>query len=418
MIREINGIRRLEGQLNIPSSKSFAQRVLACSLISDKRTLIHGLGISDDEKAILDLIRGAGADVWIEREQAVIIGNGFHPEGALELNCNESGLGARMMTPILSNSSFPVKLSGKGTLLNRTMSIFDEVLPRLDIDFHSNSGRLPFNIQGPLKPISIEIDGSLSSQFITGIILGFVASPFLRDEVLTVRNPASVPYIELTLEILSVFGIDLQFIDNKIRFSGPYEMRETEVTIEGDWSSASFFLIAGAVGGDITVRGLNIHSKQADIRILDALKDFGAGMEIHSEYVRVYQKDKRPFSFDATHCPDLFPPLAVLASHAEGPSRIKGLDRLTHKESDRASTILSELTKMGADITLDKDEMVINGVMQTCGSTVDPHGDHRIAMAATIMGLFANGVTRIEHAEVVNKSFPEFFDYLSMLTQN
>lgn len=413
MIREINGIRRLEGQLNIPSSKSFAQRVLACSLISDKRTVIHGLGISDDEKAILDLIRGAGADVCIEQEQAVIIGSGFHPEGALELNCNESGLGARMMTPILANSSFPVKLCGKGTLLNRTMSIFDEVLPQLDIDFHSNNGRLPFNIQGPLKPKSIEIDGSLSSQFITGIILGFVASPFLRDEVLTVRNPASVPYIELTLEILSIFGIDLQFIDNKISFSGPYEMRETEVTIEGDWSSASFFLIAGAIGGDMTVRGLNIHSKQADVRILDALKDFGAGIEIHSEYVRVYQKDKRPFSFDATHCPDLFPPLAVLASFTNGESRIKGLKRLKFKESDRAATIHTELTKMGAKISFDGDEMVVTGIKEVRGAMIDPHGDHRIAMACSVMGLFADSKTIIDNSQVVNKSFPQFYSCLA-----
>jgi 3-phosphoshikimate 1-carboxyvinyltransferase len=417
MIREIHGISRIAGELTIPPSKSYTQRVLACSLISDKSTIIHRMGFSDDETAILELIKEAGADLFIDGETLRVKGEGFNPKTLLELNCNESGLGARMMTPILANSNHRIILNGKGTLLRRTMKIFDEVLPKMNVDFHSNDSRLPFNILGPLKPVSLEIDGSISSQFITGIILGYVASPLLREEILTVRNPMSIPYIELTIEILSLFGVDLKFEDNKIKFSGPYQMRNTEVTIEGDWSSGAFILVAAALGGDVTVKGLTINSSQADKRVLDALKDFGAGLIITDQFVRAFSNEKRPFTFDATHCPDLFPPLAVLASYAAGESRIKGLGRLTHKESNRALTIRSELKKMGADILFAGDEMIIRGVSEMKGTTIDSHGDHRIAMAASIMGLFASGSTYIQHSEAVNKSFPKFYDFLARLTQ-
>lgn len=416
MIKEIHGIKSLKGQLKIPSSKSHAQRVLACALINDQRTIIHGLGNSDDEKAILDLIIKAGATIEFIDDVTVIKRKGFHPTGSLDLDCNESGLGTRMMTPILANSTYPVRLNGRGSLLNRPMHIFDAIMPQLKVDFHSNDGCLPFILKGPLRPVSLQIDGSLSSQFITGIILGFVASPYLRNEVLTIIDPTSIPYIELTLDVLSSFGVDLELKDNRIQFSGPYQLQQTEITIEGDWSSASFLLVAAAIGGDITVKGLNMHSKQADIRIIDALRDFGALVELDAESVRVCQNHRQSFDFDATHCPDLFPPLAVLASFTNGESRIKGIKRLKFKESDRAATIHTELTKMGAKISFVGDEMVVTGINEVRGAIIDPHGDHRIAMACSVMGLFADSKTIIENSQVVNKSFTEFYGCLAEIT--
>lgn len=405
---------RVNGSIIAPASKSYGQRVLACSLINKEKTTIFGLGNSDDEQGLFQLISEAGAEIERIDDKISIKGVELNNPRELNLNFGESGLAARMMTPILSNASFTIHLNGKGSLLNRPMSLFDELLKSLEVDFQSNFGKLPFRIVGPLKPQHIQIDGSMSSQFITGLILGYVTSPFLKNETIQVRNPTSIPYIELTLDVLRDFGVELEFENNKIHFSGPYEMKSTEILIEGDWSSASFFLVAGAILGDVTIHGLNLDSKQADRKILEALADFGAEIRLENG-VQIVKKHSRAFEFDATHCPDLFPPLAVLASFGEGESKIKGVSRLIHKESNRAQTIQSELTKLGAEIYFSEDVMFIHGIEKGKAAVINPHGDHRIAMASAIMALKAEKPTTILESEVVNKSFPDFYDFLEKL---
>ena len=405
---------QVKASFSIPASKSHSQRVLACSLINKEKTIIFGLGNSDDEQGLFQLISEMGAK--IERIDGKIIIEGVELNNQTELNLNfgESGLAARMMTPILANANGLINLNGQGSLLNRPMNQFDEVFKRLGVDFASHSGRLPYRIHGPLKPQNIQIDGALSSQYITGLILGYVASPLLRTEIIEVLNPTSIPYIELTLEVLRNFGVELEFKDNKIQFAGPYKFKETEISIEGDWSSASFFMVAGAILGDITIRGLNLNSKQADRKVLEALKDFGADLLLENG-VRIIKNQSKVFDFDATHCPDLFPPLAVLASFANGESRIKGVSRLIYKESNRAVTIQSELTKMGAKISIVGDEMLIQGIENVNSAEINPHGDHRIAMSCAIMALKADKPTTIQDSEVVNKSFPDFYNFLEKL---
>lgn len=405
---------RVNGSIIIPASKSYGQRVLACAFINKERTTILGLGNSDDEQGLFQLILEAGAEIQRIDGEISVKGVELNNQTELNLNVGESGLASRMMTPILSNASFTIHLNGKGSLLHRPMNQFDEVFKRLEVDFQSNSGKLPFRILGPLHPKNIQIDSSLSSQFITGLILGYVASPMLRNEIIEVLNPTSIPYIELTLDVLRSFGVELRFQNNKIQFSGPYQLKQTEIEIEGDWSSASFFLVAAAILGDITIHGLNIESKQADRKILEALKDFGAEISIENG-VQIIKNQSKAFDFDATHCPDLFPPLAVLASFGIGESKIKGVSRLFHKESNRAHTIQSELTKMGAKITIFDDEMRIQGIEKVNSAEINPHGDHRIAMACAIMALKANKPSSIQNSEVVNKSFPDFYDYLVKL---
>jgi 3-phosphoshikimate 1-carboxyvinyltransferase len=415
MEKIISNVIKVEGSLKIPPSKSHAQRVLACALISQETTLIKNLGNSDDELAVFQLIKDAGARVLQNEDEIKIQGIDFKNEGMPSLNINESGLATRMLTPIVANFGLNIELTGKGSILKRPMGQFDELMTSLGVDFQSNTGKLPFRINGPLIPKSIQIDGSLSSQFVTGLILGYIASPLLRNEIIEVINPTSIPYIELTFEVLREFGVYLKLEENKIRFQGPYQLKSTEITVEGDWSSASFFLVAAAINGDIQVDGLNLNSKQADRKLLKALKDFGATINF-GDGIRVSKNETNAFTFDATHCPDLFPPLAVLASFAKGISKIKGVNRLKHKESDRASTIQSELTKMGAKIQIVGDEMIINGIDEVHPAMINPHGDHRIAMAAGIMALSAqSGSVVIQNSEVVKKSFPDFFECLEQL---
>lgn len=407
-------VNSINGSIKIPASKSHGQRVLACALINKNQTTIEGLGNSDDEQGLLQLISDAGAKIERNQGELIVEGIEFSEISDLNLTCRESGLAARMITPVLANASSFIRLDGKGSLLNRPMNQFDEVMNKLEVNFQSNEGKLPFEIHGPLIPRNVEIDGSLSSQFITGLIFGYVASPFLRKERIVVKNPTSIPYIELTLDVLRCFGVELKFEDKTIQFAGPYELTKTDIAIEGDWSSASFLLVAAAILGDITIHGLNLDSKQADIKILEVLTDFGADIQI-DKGVRVVKKNSKAFTFDATNCPDLFPPLAVLASFANGESKIKGVSRLIHKESNRALTIQSELTKMGAKISIVGDEMLIQGIENVNSTEINSHGDHRIAMSCAIMALKADKPTTIQDSEVVNKSFPDFYNFLEKL---
>ncbi len=400
------------GSIQIPPSKSHAQRVLACALLSKNRTTIHNLGASNDEFAALNIVKSSNRIVVEENGVVRISGQGNFEIPSGKVDYHESGLSSRMFTPVMATSKQKLELVGSGSLVTRPMDIFDEILPHLGVDFHSQNGKLPFQIQGPLRPKNIEIDGSLSSQFITGFIYGFCGSENLLNEKMTLINPKSVPYIELSLDVLKEFGIDLRIENNEIQFDGPYEFKETEIQIEGDWSSASFFLVAAAIMGELRFTNMNPLSCQADLKMIDALRDFGAKLFWSDSNLVIQKKHNRGFEFDATDCPDLFPPLAVLASFADSESRITGVKRLFAKESDRAATIQSELGKLGANIKVEGDVMIIHPAGEPKSYKVDSCNDHRIAMACAIYGLKLEQEIEISNAEAVNKSFPSFYDLL------
>lgn len=415
---QLNSCSQINGEILIPSSKSHSQRALACALISKEKTRIHHLGKCDDELAALDILKECGVNVFREVGLIEIQGKGIESKTKIRVNCNESGLSSRMFTPILTNSKNSVIINGKGSLKKRPMDFFVTVFDELNLNFESNEGKLPFKFEGNLVPKSIELDGSMSSQFITGMIYAYVASPLLRQEKITIKNPNSLPYIHLSLDVLKQFGVDLVLENNSIQFNGPYELKETELKIEGDWSSASFFLVAAAIHGEIMVKNLNLESKQADIAILDVLKLFGANLEFGTNAVTVSKAQNKAFFFDATHCPDLFPPLVVLAAFADGKSTIKGVNRLFSKESNRALALEKEFEKLGIRIETLDDEMHIYPAQKLHPALIHPHGDHRIAMAAAIVSLKVMEGIIIQNKEVVNKSFPDFFVLLQGLTEN
>jgi 3-phosphoshikimate 1-carboxyvinyltransferase len=267
-----------------------------------------------------------------------------------------------------------------------------------------------------MVPKTIELDGSLSSQFITGFIYAFAGNRGTTKERLRILNPASVPYIELSLDVLREFGVDIEFNDNEVQFNGPYDFRDTAILIEGDWSSASFLLVGAALFGSIQINGLRKESKQADISLLQALAQFGAEVSWEGDTLVVTKKDNKPFVFDATHCPDLFPPLAVLGSYGSGISRVRGVHRLFSKESNRAVTIVEELEKLGARIIIEDDTMVIYPRKEPLTYQVSSRHDHRIAMGCAIFALGLSSEVEIADAESVSKSFPEFYAYLEQLT--
>lgn len=415
---------QLKGTIQAAASKSSMQRACAAALFTEDKTMILNAGKSNDDKAALDIIKQLGAQVNVSQDSVITIYGELYPfitNNAEAINCGESGLSIRMFTPIIALCDQEVVITGEGSLLDRPMHFFDEVLPQLGVEIKSNNGKAPFTIKGPLKPTSIEIDGSLSSQYLTGLLFAFSASDErISDVTIKVKNLKSKPYVDLTLDVMKRFGMQLPENKNyeEFYFSAVRpKNRESEIayTVEGDWSGGAFLLVAGAIAGPIMVNGLDLSSTQADKAIIDALMDANAGIAIEAKGIRIHQSAMTGFYFDATHCPDLFPPLVALAAYCKGKTRIKGVSRLTHKESNRAITLQDEFDKMGVTIDLEDDEMIIYGTGKVKGADVHSHHDHRIAMACAVAGLRADSEMVIEEAQAVSKSYPDFYEDLQKL---
>lgn len=409
----------IRGELTAPPSKSAMQRACAAALLCGGETILHQIGRSKDDLAALEMIMALGAYTEHIGENSLrIVSNGVQPKEKI-LQCGESGLGLRMFTPIAAISALPLRMTGTGTLLQRPMHFFDDVLPKLGVSVKSNEGKLPLDIQGPLRPATIEIDGSLSSQFLTGLLMAYSAVNASGVSI-RVNNLKSKPYVDLTLDIMAAFGMKLPLQQDYQLFTFAEAATENLLSqrsyqVEGDWSGAAFLLVAGAIAGEINIVGLNMKSKQADKAILEALHKANAKLKMTHAGIEVLKSNLKAFQFDATECPDLFPPLVVLAAYAEGTSSISGISRLVHKESNRALTLQEEFRKLGVVIHLKDDEMLIEGRNSIEGAVLYSHHDHRIAMAAAVAGLGAKSTIVVEDADAINKSYPHFFEDLKKL---
>ena len=419
---------KLSGSQIAPASKSSMQRACAAALIHIGKTIIHNPGHSNDDLAALDVIQKLGATVIIGKTASGKIhtspievnSNGVKPIGP-SMNCVESGLGIRMFTPIAALSNELIGIEGKGSLVKRPMHFFDEILPLVGVKVQSHKGFLPIQIQGPLVPATITIDGSLSSQFLTGMLMAYAATE-KQDIEIKVVDLKSKPYIDLTLAVLNAFGWKVEHTNyESFRFLAHAPLQPIiEYTVEGDWSGAAFLLVAGAIAGPIKVKGLQLNSTQADKKIMEALISAKANMIQEVDGILIgpsadNSNNLIAFEFNATDCPDLFPPLVALASVCNGVTKIKGVSRLAHKESDRGLTLQTEFAKMGVQIELVGDEMLIHGGSLIQSATVFSQHDHRIAMACGVAALVANGPIEITEAEAINKSYTNFFTHLQEL---
>ena len=394
------------------------QRACAAALLHKGETIIHNPGNSNDDKAAVDIIRRLGAKVEERNGELSVVGNGIQPVSP-EITCGESGLSIRMFTSLAALSDKEITINGSGSLLSRPMDFFNEMLPLVGVEVVSNNGKLPLKIKGPLQPKDITVDGSLSSQFLTGLLLAYAASDASGVSI-KVNNLKSKPYIDLTLEVMKQFGFKLPVNKNYEEFyftPGTHSSQLTahSYTVEGDWSGAAFLLVAGAVAGNISVKGLDVFSTQADKAILQALMASEAGLSIQQEQIEVKALTLKAFHFNATECPDLFPPLVALAAYCKGKSAIEGIHRLTYKESNRALTLQEEFGKMGVTIELQDDLMIVHGGGDIKSAVVHSHHDHRIAMACAVAALGAKGPVTIEAAEAINKSYPDFYKHLQAL---
>lgn len=405
----------VNGTITPPSSKSYAQRAIALALLSKGRTTLRNIEFCKDTRSALACIEALGAKITFIDERTISIDGGLNPIGN-SLHVGESGLATRLFTPIASLNRSAICIQGEGTLLHRPMHMMIEPLRELGVKVKDGGGYLPIEVEGPIHGGKIRVDGSVSSQFITGLLLALPMAE--EDTTLYVDSAVSTPYIDMTIDTAQRFGVEIMHNEgdySEFFIEGRQEYTPTDISIEGDWSGASTMLVAGAIAGEVTVKNISTLSRQADTAICRALERAGAGIVIEHGSITVSKRPLKAFTFDATNCPDLFPALAALAAAAEGESTIIGTNRLMHKESDRAETIRREYEKLGISVDISVDNIMKIQGGKILPATVFSHNDHRIAMSLAVSALRCEGTVTIENAECVEKSYPEFFEDLESI---
>ncbi len=357
----------INGAVKAPASKSAMQRYVAGALLANGESEIHASSLCDDVLAAIEIAENLGSAVAIESDLVKVVG-GFNPSGR-EISCGESGLSARMFTPVAALYDGEIVMNGRGSILKRPLDMVEMPLATLGAKITSNNGFLPLRIKGPLKGGDVTADGSVSSQFITGLLM---ALPFAQENSrIFVKDLVSRPYIDLTISILKEFGITIGNDDYKM-FSvrGKQKFRPGKFICEGDWSGAAFLLVMGAIGGKIEITGLQADSTQADKAILEALLLAGARLTTGTRSVIVEGGDLKGFDFDISDCPDLAPPLTVLALACRGRTVLSGAERLSAKESNRGLALEETMVKIG-------------GRVKNNGATIEIYGGKKLSGRCT-----------------------------------
>lgn len=402
--------------MQAPSSKSYAQRAIAAALLAHGETTLENMELCSDTRSALLVSKALGAEYEHIDGSTYVITGGGSPSGSV-IDIGESGLSTRMFTPIASLADAAITITGRGSILKRPMDMMTGPLRALGVGVSSRDGYLPITVHGPLSGGTAEVDGSISSQFLTGLLMALPLAQ--NDTTLYVGRLNSIPYINMTMDVLRNFGIEVGHNEDYTEFfiEGRQEYTPRTYNIEGDWSGASCLLVAGAVAGEVTVSNLNPLSLQADVEIVEALSRAGAEIITEGNRITVKKHPLQAFEFDATHCPDLFPALVALAANCKGVSVLKGTERLTHKESDRAETLRDEFGKMGVEVNISESNIMKVTGGRVKAAVVNSHNDHRIAMATAVAALAADGETVIEDAGAVSKSYPDFWRDLASITR-
>ena len=398
------------GSIKINSSKSYFQRAIALSCLLKSNCLIHGDSNSYDIKVALKICSEIGFDVVLGANSVILNKSPNFDLKSISVNVGESGLCARMFGVVLGSIFENTEIFGEGTVNLRKINL--SFLEQLGVKIISTNNLLPITINGKLSSGFINIDGSEGSQLLSGLL---IALPFLKkDSVINVSNLVSKPYVDMTISLLNDFGIEIVNNNYKSFFiRGGQNSNVATYTIEGDWSGAAFHLVGAAISGSVNVEGLNVNSLQADRAIIKVLELCGAIVTCENNVVCVKKNKLNSFLFDATECPDLFPPIVALASCCKGRTVISGVTRLKNKESNRAYTLQREFGKLGVAIKIENNKMIIEGSSQIYGGKVDSHKDHRIAMALSIMACVSDTQISIQNYQAVSKSYSKFYSDLS-----
>ncbi len=410
--------KMLRGSVVIPPSKSVAHRAIIAAALSGGECIIDNLTMSDDILATLEGMRALGSKYTMnKKDKRVCISSkkGGRKSTDLEIDCAESGSTLRFLIPVALVYGGNIKFTGHGRLMQRPQKPYIDMFKKKGIKCESSNDYLSFS--GQLKGGRYEITGDISSQFITGLLM---ALPLLEEdsEIIVTTSPESKGYIDISLDVLREFGIEIENYDyKKYIIKGGQKYKPRNYTVEGDYSQAAFFLVAGALGCDITCLGLSEKSSQGDRAIVKIIEQAGGKIEKKNGGISaVVSENMCGITVDVRDIPDLVPILAVLFAFCRGESKIVGAGRLRMKESDRLAAISKELTQLGVDITEGSDSLVINGCQVAECGVVSSWGDHRIAMALSIAACRCEGeAVTITGASAVRKSYPDFFEVYKSL---
>lgn len=452
-------------EIQMPSSKSFAQRAIIAAALAEGTTTLNGYSPCGDNESAISVARALGAEVTVglaykegkvvkDSSTLTIKGRGAAALEPETINAGESGLLARLMIPLMAVlGDGNATVSGEGTLTRRPLKGARDIMGAFGVRLETISGtgqesfsevHVPLTISGKLEGGKVTVSGSGGSQLISGLLM---ALPLLQeDTVIRLTEPKSIPYLFITMDVLKAFGVKIwcdmeggpEFAESQdwndcteivLHIKGGQSYKATDMDIEGDWSSAANFLVAGAIFGKANVSGLDTKSLQADLSIMDILMEAGASLSQMGDddprgVIHVQKAPLNAFDVDANNCPDLFPIVAILAAFCQGTSRIAGVGRLANKESDRAEAILSMLVQLGVKARISGDKMIIEGhsLAQRCltghllkGGDYTSSHDHRMVMALKVAELGADGPIVIDDIECVSKSFPTFMELFGKL---
>lgn len=452
-------------EIQMPASKSFAQRAIIAAALAEGTTTLNGYSPCGDNESAISVARALGAEVTVglaykegkvvkDSSTLTIKGRGAAALEPETINAGESGLLARLMIPLMAVlGDGNATVSGEGTLTRRPLKGARDIMGAFGVRLETISGtgqepsaevHVPLTISGKLEGGKVTVSGSGGSQLISGLLM---ALPLLQeDTVIRLTEPKSIPYLFITMDVLKAFGVKIwcdmeggpEFAESQdwndcteivLHIKGGQSYKATDMDIEGDWSSAANFLVAGAIFGKVNVSGLDTKSLQADLSIMDILMEAGASLSQMGDddprgVIHVQKAPLNAFDVDANNCPDLFPIVAILAAFCQGTSRIAGVGRLANKESDRGKAILSMLVQLGVKARISGDKMIIEGhsLAQRCltghllkGGNYTSSHDHRMVMALKVAELGADGPIVIDDIECVSKSFPTFMELFGKL---
>lgn len=404
----------LSGSVKIPASKSQAHRLLILAALADTPTTLLFDGISDDITATIDCLNALGAEISRTENGAKIVPIRKVPTTQCRLPCRESGSTLRFLLPVCGLLGADAVFIREGRLKDRPLAPFDAELCAHGMCIRPENERL--FVSGGLSAGEYTLPGNISSQYITGLLLAL--SHLKEKSTLTLSTKLeSADYVQMTVQALEQFGYGAVQAPQSFAVGGETpQLHDTVFSVEADFSSAAFFLCAGALSEKgIFVKGLNLHSAQPDRAVLEILRQFGAEVTVQDNSVFVRKQQLRPISADCSAFPDLVPIVSVLCAFADGTSELKNLARLRLKESDRLTAAQELICALGGSAEINGDDLRIYGQKTLCGGSVRTYADHRMAMSAAIASTACTGSVCIDNDTCVAKSYPRFWEDFASL---
>ena len=407
----------LKGTINVPSSKSLTHRAIIAASLANGKSIIKNINKSKDIEATISAMKHLGAKISESDNELIIEGCYPHLVNNV-IDSNESGSTIRFLIPLSLLQDKEVTFIGHNKLVDRPQDVYLDIFKEKGIWYKKdNNHYLPLTVRGPIKGGIYNIRGDVSSQFITGLLYTL---PLCKEdsEIRITTKLESKSYIDLTIDVLKKFGIEIKYNNNIYYIKGSQTYQPTNYTVEGDFSQAAFFLASDMLGSFVRLKNMNPDSLQGDKEIINYIERIGGKVIYKDSLYYCVSGKTNNVDIDVSNTPDLGPILTCLLSQVEGKSTLYNASRLRIKECDRITCVKEELIKLGLDISETYDSIIINGKKKVNGATIDSHNDHRLVMSFAILATISESDVVITNAEAINKSYPNFFKDFESLGGN